>query len=144
VSDEPSNAASEYLRLSVSVLGEFLPPSEIRLSLTDDFVAEDRRRGPTFPVMGADEYPQSFATIWDTNVGRPRFTLHEILAVRGERLAAGRLEIDYGNGWTIESIQLLELDATLTLVQRTTSFDVDDVDGAIAELDRLDSESDTR
>ena len=114
----------------------------MRASFTDDFVYEDRRRGPIFPNAGAESFLQALETAWDTGAGRPRLTVHKILAVRGDRLAACRLEVDYGNGLTCESIQVIELDATVTLVQRVVDFDVDDVDGAIAELDRLHSEAD--
>ena len=62
--------------------------------------------------------------------------------MRGDRLSACRLEVDYGNGWTWESTQVIELDATATLFQRLVDFDVGDIDGAIAELDQLHSKSD--
>jgi hypothetical protein len=142
VDDEPSNAASEYFRRIVRWLDETLPqPSEIRSTLTDDFVGVDRRRGPAFPGMDAESYPEVMASFREINAGRPRFTLYEILAVRGERLAVGRAGVDYGNGFTTESVQVLQLDATLTLVQRSVHFDVDDLAGAIAELDRLHDET---
>ena len=69
--------------------------------------------------------------------------MHEILAVRGDRIAACRVSVDYPNGWTTESIQVLELDASLRLLRRTFDFDPDDVDAAIAELDRLHSQAET-
>jgi hypothetical protein len=145
VDDEPSNAASEFFRVTVRWLDETLPqPSEIRSTLTDDFVGEDRRRGPTAPTMDAESYAELMGSFRDVNAGRPRFILDEIVAVRGERLAVCRAGVDYGNGWTTESIQVLQLDATLTLVQRSVHFDADDLDGAIAELDRLHTEADGR
>ena len=67
----------------------------------------------------------------------------EIIAVRGERLVAARLAVDYDIGFVLEAIQVLELDATVTRVQRAFDFDVDDVDTVIAELDRLHSQADT-
>jgi hypothetical protein len=47
------------------------------------------------------------------------------------------IEVDYGNGMTTDAIEVLELDSSLRLVQRVVDFDADDIDGAIAELDRL-------
>lgn len=57
--------------------------------------------------------------------------------MRGERFAAIVLQIDYGNGMVTESIHAFGLDATLSLVQRDIDFDLDDVEGAVAEMDRL-------
>ena len=143
VSDEPSNAASEYVRANIRALNRFeLPAADLRSALTDDFVHQDRRHGPTFPTMDAELTAKAGASIWDTGAGRPRLTVHEILAVRGDRLAACKVEVDYGNGFLREFIHVLELDASLTLLQRTFDFDVDDVDRAIAELDRMESQAD--
>ena len=144
VSDEPSNTASEWMRGTYAVLNDFeSPPHEmIRSSFTGDFVYEDRRRGAIFPIMGAELGAEAFASFWDTGAGRPRFTVHQILAVRGERLVAARLVVDYDIGFVLEAIQMLQLDATVTRVQRAFDFDVDDVDTVIAELDRLHSQAD--
>jgi len=68
--------------------------------------------------------------------------LRETVAVPGERFAASVLEIDYGDGMISETLVVLALDPTLRLIQRTVEFDVDDVDGAIAELDRMHTEAD--
>ena len=144
MSDEPANTASELMRATFAVLNDFeSPPHEmIRSSFTDDFVYEDRRRGAIFPVMGAELATEALASIWDTGAGRPRFSVPEILAVRGQRLVAARLVVDYDIGFTLEAIQMLQLDATVTRVQRAFDFDVDDVDTVIAELDRLHSQAD--
>ena len=55
---------------------------------------------------------------------------------------AGTIRLDFGNGWLRESVIVLALDVTLSLVQRVVEFDLDDVDGAMAELDRLHSRTD--
>jgi hypothetical protein len=143
VSDEPSNTASERLRDVFALFTEFgLPPEEVvRAWLTDDYVHEDRRRGPSFPDADAESWPRMLGTIWETGAGRPRFQA-EILAVRGDRFAAALLQLDYGNGSLFESIHVVALDATLSLAQRAVEFDIDDADGAIAELDRLHSQDD--
>ena len=139
MSDEPSNTASERFRNTLAVFTETGAPSEasFRALLADDFTYEDRRRGPSFPNLDAESYPKFVETIWQTGVGRPEFSVSEILAVRGERYAAAMFQIDYGNGMLFESIHVLALDAALNLMQRQVDFDREDVDGATAELDRL-------
>ena len=144
VSEEPSNAASEWLRFVMAYCNKNGAPSDelTRASLTDDYVYEDRRHhGPSFPNLDAESTPKAVTSLWDTGGGEPRFTMHEILAVRGDRIAACRVSADYPNGWTTESIEVLELDASLSLLRRMFDFDHDDVDAAIAELDRLHGQS---
>ena len=141
MSEEPSNAASEAVLFMVAVFTEGPPPEDVlRAVLSDDFAYADRRRGWTFPEADAETYPKVILSIWQTGAGQPRWDL-ETLAVRGERFAAVVVQIDYGNGMVTESIHVVGLDATLTLVQRDVDFDVDDMDGAIAELDRLESQA---
>jgi hypothetical protein len=143
MSDEPSNAASEWLRNVVKVLNDAeAPPNNMRLAVADDFTYEDRRSGPSFPNLDADAFPQFVASIWETGAGRPRTDVREVLAVRDERLAALTYRLDYGNGMVRESIVVVGLDATLGRMHRSIEFDVDDVDGAIAELDRLQRQAD--
>ena len=115
---------------------------QIRAGLSDDFCSEDRRRGPSFPNGDADSYARFVASAWEVGVGRPRFSLRETVSVRGERFAACALEIDYGDGMISETLHVVGLDPTMRLMQRTIEFDLDDVDEATAELDRLQSEAD--
>jgi hypothetical protein len=141
--DEPSNAASKALRNVFGLYAEG-PPSETRMraGLTDDFAYEDRRRGLSFPDSDAEAYAKLLTTIWQTGAGgQPRFE-HETLAVRGERFAATAVRVDYGNGMVSENIAVFGLDATLSRLQTHVDFDIDDVDGAITELDRLHGQAD--
>jgi hypothetical protein len=62
--------------------------------------------------------------------------------VRGERLAVIGMQIDYGNEMITESIHVFGLDATLSMLQRDLDFDLDDLDGAITEMDRLQRQAD--
>jgi hypothetical protein len=142
VSDEPSNAASDALRLNFAALnGLASAPRNVRAFLTDDFVHEDRRRVVSFPNVDADSHQKFVESAWQTGAGQPEFVVSEILAVRGERFAAALIRIDYGNGMLLEAIHVLALDANLRLVQREIDFDRDDIDGAIEELDRLHSQA---
>jgi hypothetical protein len=143
VSDEPSNAASEALRVNFRALNDLeSAPRDVRAFITDDFVHEDRRRGVSFPTVDAGSHQRFVDSAWQTGAGRPRFEVSEILAVRGDRLVAALIRIDYGNGMLLEAIHVFALDATLRLGQREVDFDHDDVDGAIAELDRLHAQAD--
>jgi hypothetical protein len=141
VSDEPSNAASEFLRNVFVSLTEG-PPSEkwLRAGLTDDFALEDRRSGPSFPDIDAESLPKYVLSMWQTGAGQPRWE-GETLAVRGERFAAVAVRVDYGNGMLRDDVHVIGLDATLSKMQRQVDFDIDDVDGATAELDRMQSQA---
>jgi len=144
MSDEPSNAASISLRNTYALLSEAAsPPSEkwVRAGLTDDFAYEDRRSGPSFPDADAESFAKFLLTMWQTGAGQPRWE-PETLAVRGERFAAVAVQMDYGNGMLGDFIVVIGVDATLITAQRMVSFDVDDVDAAIAELDRMQSQAD--
>jgi hypothetical protein len=147
MSDQPSNAASERQRRVMAALNrvESRPKDGwIRAGLSDDFSSEDRRRGPSFPDGDADSYARSVASSWEVGSGHPRFALRETVAVRDERFAACVLEIDYGNGMISETLHVIGLDPTMRLIQRTVEFDTDDVDGAVAELDRMRNQADGR
>ena len=62
--------------------------------------------------------------------------------MRGERFATVAIQQDFGNRMLAEAIHVIGLDATLSLVQRVVDFDRDDVDAAIAELDRMQGQAD--
>ncbi len=142
MSGEPSNAASEALLASGVFLSEGRLSAEVvRAFLTDDYTYEDRCRGVSFPNADAESYPALVVSTWDLGAGRPTFIVLNVLAVRGERFAAALVCIDYGNGMLRESIQVLALDASLSLLQRQVDFDTEDIDAAIAELDRLHAEA---
>lgn len=105
--------------------------------LTDDFLYEDRRPGRVLGEVDADNYPRFIMSTWQTGAGEPQFRVGGVSAVRGERFAVCRFDLVYGNGMTTENLHLIGLDATLTLQQAAIDFDAEDIDGAIAELDRL-------
>ena len=145
VSAQLSNAASERQYAAMEALNGVATrpdPGWIRSGLSDDFSSEDRRRGPTFPNGDADTYARFVESSWEVGSGHPRFTLRETVAVRGQRFAACVLEIDYGNGMFSETLHVVGLDPARRLMQRTIEFDVDDIAGAVAELDRLQSRAD--
>ena len=94
-----------------------------------------------FGRLNAQEFVSGFKAAWDVGSGRPQFSIEEVLAVRGQRLAVIVDRTDFGDDMRVDLIGINQLDRTLRL-QRVTSFDVDDSDAAIAELDRLHAEID--
>ena len=81
VSDEPSNAASEFVRNAFAFFTERGSPSEevVRAALTDDFAYEDRRSGPSFPDADAESFPKFVLShlanrCWATTMGAPRLS----------------------------------------------------------------------
>lgn len=65
-----------------------------------------------------------------------RASVSEVLAVRGERLYACRVRIEGGDN-EIEQIVVEQMDEAVQKTELRALFDADDVDAAIAELDRL-------
>ena len=112
------------------------------LPITDDFVFEDRRSsgGAGFGRVDASGWISMIASTWDVSEGRPHYSIPKVLAVRGDRLAAFVVNVDYGSGNVAEHGHCLQLDPTLRLFQRQWDFDLGDVDSAIAVLDRAHAE----
>ena len=92
--DGLSNAASDSLRAILSSANPDGPTV-----VTGDFVLEDRStRVPNMGrIDGPDEWRKYIRTAYE--VGEPQFTLTEVVAVRGERAAAVRILVDYGDGY---------------------------------------------
>jgi hypothetical protein len=121
------------------------PPAESRRwGVSDDLVFDDRRRsGFSFGrIEGPTEYRDWLAASWGLTDERPHFTLVEVIAVRGQRCAAIVIEVDYGHDMSLRHIECWRLDADVRLADRARAFDLDDLDEAIAELDRLHTETD--
>jgi hypothetical protein len=138
VGDEQRNAASEAGR----IVGELrLNPervNELASMLADDYVQQDRRK-----IVGQPDHNKA-ALIEDAvwfggEVGYAAIKL-EVLAVDGDRLAVTRVAPRYGNDFENEFLTLIELDEACSLIQRVALFDVDDLDVAMTELDRLHAE----
>ena len=143
MSDEPSNFASEALLASAAFLSEGpLTTDLLRALLTDDYAYEDRRRGVGFPDADAESYPNLVISAWELGTGRPEFRSV------GDPWRAGRQVCCWAGPYRrrqwmlLESIHVLALDATLCSVQREVDFHRADIDAAIAEMDRLQSQAD--
>jgi len=142
MSDEPlTNAAVEFLRLRSASMNTAEPsPTEISESVSSDFVYSARNSlGVNF---GPSEWPVFLGSIWHVGAGRPKFSEPQVTAVRGQRCAAITASIEYGNDTFTEYLHCIVLDSELQRLQRIVSFNVDAVDAALVELDRLHAEID--
>jgi hypothetical protein len=110
-----------------------------RSRFTDDFVREDRRRLIAVPDSDRNDWFDSISAYWDLGKGAPSFTVAEVLAVRGERLVLFRARVEYVDGSETEILIVYGLSADMR-GQRAVMFDVENLDAAFAELDRLHAE----
>lgn len=74
---------------------------------------------------------------WELGSGRPTWTMPEVIAVRGQRIAAYTSVNDVGNDMHLASINCVCFDPQPRLQQRLVFFDLDARDAAIAEVDRM-------
>jgi hypothetical protein len=66
--------------------------------------------------------------------------VQEVIAVRGERCAAAVFVIAHGEGPSADEIFCLRSASDMKRMDRAVVFDVDDVEGAVAELVRMQAE----
>ena len=111
--------------------------TEYRARFADDFVREDRRRLVGVPSSNREEWFESIQAYWKLGKGPPTFSVAEVLAVRGERLALYLARVEYEQGPATEMLIVFALSGDMK-AQRSVMFDADDVGAALAELDRLD------
>ena len=140
MSDEPlTNAAVEFLRAGYLILN-VMDRDEFTSLVTDDFVFEDRRSGFNYGRVDASGYAEMIRSTWDVGSGRPSWSMREVVALRGQRIAAADFVIEYGNDMHTDSIVCVRLDPQLRLLQREVHFDIDARDAATAEVDRMHAE----
>lgn len=83
------------------------------------------------------------ASIGDVAVpGQPHWSMRRVIAVRDQNAAAVEMVLDYGGDGESPSLDGFVFDSKLESLRRMFSFDIDDRDAAIAELDRLHAEID--
>ena len=133
-----SNAATEWIRLGYGAMSRLTSPPALSPGIADDFVLDDRRSGgANFGTVDASGWAEFVSSIWDVSSGHVQFEMREIVATRDQRLAAYIEVLTYGGGETSESIMCVSLDPGLQMLERLVIFDLEDLGGAIAELDRL-------
>lgn len=102
---------------------------------TLDFVREDRRRLVGAPTANREEFVQQLRGWHGISHGPPQFSVEEIVAVRGERCILIRARVLYADTWS-EFLSVGRIDAD-DRTDRSVLFDPDDIESAIAELDRM-------
>jgi hypothetical protein len=140
---EPHNLASERVREDSPKYGDitFLR-TQARNLLADSFVRDDRRSIVALPQTDADGWIEQVLTLHDLGSGSPQIQMEEVVAVRGERLALYRIGLDYPDGQDNHQLAITQFDAEVDLVERFITFDPDDVDAALDELNRLSADLD--
>lgn len=134
-----SNASLRFVYAFVDRWGdpEFFG-NELANMLSDDFVREDRRRLVGVPgVVRKTEYIEQQKMFAKLGHGKATLDIVDELGTRGERWAATRGRIRYGDGMAIEVLAVLQLDAFLERGERLVVFDSDEPAAALAEIDRL-------
>jgi hypothetical protein len=139
VSDEPvTNAAVEWLRDAHALMNRReKPPPHTK---PDGFIAEDRRTragGTNFGRLDGENFEAYYNLSWEFGNQRPHFSITDVHAVGGQSLAVVTEKIDYRNDMYFEGVIVIEFDPVLRLHRRSIVFDLEDVDAAIEELDRL-------
>jgi hypothetical protein len=135
---EPRNAASDTLRANWARMSErdFLDQSPDRLDV--GFVHEDRRNRITPLRINVEHVVDSVHLYGELSGGHPRFSVDEVLAVRGERCLLARTRIDFPErGHAIIALQVFQYDPTCQRCQRSIMFDPDALDEAERALDGL-------
>ena len=134
----PRNAASDKFTADFARMGDRRwVESEMLASFADDFVRDDRRRLLSFEATTAQDLVDVALAWFEVDAGRPSFEPVAVLAVRGDRLALVRWRVVFGNGFVSEMLGVQQFDELIERHERLVVFDVDDVDSALAELDRL-------
>ena len=112
--------------------------NELADMLTGDFVREDRRRLVGVPgEVGKAEYVEQQKVFAKLGHGSATLDIVDELGTRGERWAATRGRIQYGDGLAIEVLAVWQLDLALARGERLVVFDSDDIVAALTEIDRL-------
>lgn len=144
VDGERRNAASELIRVVYPTFGRLADAEpadleEARQLFAKGFSREDRRRIIAVPTEGADGLLESFRAYWDLDQGAPTFVVPKIVAVRGDRLVLFVGRAEFATGQATESLVVVVFSSEMK-VARSVLFDVEDLDGAVQELERLHAE----
>ena len=139
--DEPRNAASEAARILSELILDPERSDQLAAMVADEFIAKDHRK-----LVGAPEMDKA---AWLTNstwfvrtAGGLATRQREVLAVRGDRLSLSRYLFEYHDGSLRELLHIGDFGGDPLQLRRLVIFDTDDLDAALAELDRLHAEND--
>jgi hypothetical protein len=137
---EPRNLATEVTRRSVGWLNDRdFVAREGETMVSPDFVRYDHRRVVAQPAVGPKEWVAGLFA-WEEITGEwPTYELSEILAVRGDRTCACRWVMHFGD-FEAEYVVVNASDGTGERFATIRFYDPEDIDEAMAELDRLHAE----
>ena len=136
------NSASELMAAVYERMNSFEEWPETPTRLAAEFVLDDRRHGGIgLGRVDKDTAMAYSATAWKVGHGPPIQKVRRLIATVGDRLVAAVVETD-SDQWKSESITVWQIDSQLRNLQIAVMFDVDDVDAALAEVDRLHGEID--
>jgi hypothetical protein len=108
---------------------------------TEDFVRYDRRRLTAQPPTDRQGWLDAMFTFEELAGGRwPTFELTETVAVRADRLAVNRWTMRLGDVGEVEFIIATRTNEAIDKMEIIYFFDPEDMDEALAELDRLHAE----
>jgi hypothetical protein len=139
---ELSNEASEFAHRSVELLNdrEFMVRNGLSMC-TEDFIRYDRRRMTAQPPADRQGWLDAMLTFEELSGGQwPTFELTDTLAVRGHRLVANRWTMGLGEAGQVEFVVVTRADEAVDKIELIYFFDPEDMDDALAELDRLHAE----
>lgn len=131
----PRNAASEQANLIMTSLND--GSSWRRRDWYDDgFVREDRRRIIGLPTVGIDGFIDQLRSWFEIGPEPPTFSVGRVVEVVGDSGAIVVLRNDFGSEAT-EMLAVGSFDSETQRLKRLVTFDLDDIDAAVAELHRL-------
>ena len=140
VASDPRNAASDRI---FEGLATWRDPEAMAAAWedhhSDNFVRVDRRRLVASPDADRAGHLEGQLLWFGFGDGQPVFGA-EIIAVRGDRLALVRASVSYSDRQGREALSVVTYDAQVDKATRHVHFDLDDLDAALAELDRQHAE----
>lgn len=138
---EAHNAAADRFVRIVELLNdrEFVTRGAPEVFATG-FTRTDRRRLVGQPPTDSQGLLAAGLEIEQLVGDFPQVTVQELLAVCGDRLVAARLLNKLGNRGELHLVVVARFDPDVEKVQRLILFDPEDIELAIAELERLNSE----
>jgi hypothetical protein len=137
----PTNRAVERVRECVMLLNdrEYVATRGREL-FAPDFVRLDRRRLVTQPPLDRDGFIASWFELETLSGTFPRLQITDVIAVRGDRLAAYRLTLHLTDAARYDLVDVIRFDRAVDRSEVLVRFDAMDAGAAIAEVDRMDEE----
>ena len=89
------------------------------------------------PAADAAAFREQHLAWFEMGTEKLGIEITEVLAVSGQRLALTRALIGYSSGFPLEMLSVTQWNEGGDRLEKMFQFDGDDVDGALAELDRL-------